>query len=411
MQSLLDRFCRYVRVDTQADEQSTTYPSTPGQLELGKRLTEELKALGLQDAHQDEHGLVFATLPSTVSHSVPVMAWNAHLDTSPETSGRGVQPIIHQNYDGGDIVLPGDPTKVLRVADNPDLARLKGKTIVTTDGTTLLGGDDKAGVAVIMEAAAYLMAHRDLAHGPIRVCFTCDEEIGRGVNHLDLKKLGADVAYTLDGGGVGEVDGETFSADLAVVTLTGVNTHPGYATGKMVNALRLAGLFLDRLPRQILTPETTSGRSGFLHPYRIDGGVAEVVIRILLRDFDTPKLSDKADLLRAAAQLIEAEFPTAKVKVEVTKQYRNMAEGMVKEPRAIPFAEEAMRRVGVEPKRSIIRGGTDGSRLTEMGLPTPNLSTGEHNIHSPLEWVCLEELDVAVRGLVELARVWAERTA
>jgi tripeptide aminopeptidase len=331
------------------------------------------------------------------------------VDTSPETSGRNVKPVVHPSYDGNDIVLPGDPSKVLRVADNPDLAALKGKTIITTDGTTLLGADDKAGVAVIMEAAAQLLKRPEVPHGPIRVCFTCDEEVGHGVDHIDLKKLGAHVAYTLDGGGTGEIDGETFSADLAVVTITGVNVHPGMAKGRMVNAVRLAGLFLDRLPRRCLTPETTSEREGFLHPYRIEGGVPEVSLRILLRDFDTDRLAEKAELLRTTARLVTVEFPQARIDVRVTPQYRNMAEGLAKEPRALEFADEAMRRAGLQPKRAIVRGGTDGSRLTEMGLPTPNLSTGEHNLHSPLEWTCLEEMETAVRVLVELARVWGER--
>ena len=407
--ALLDRFCRYARVDTQADESAGTYPSSPGQLELGRMLVAELHDLGLRDAAQDEHGIVLATLPATVKHPAPAIAWIAHVDTSPETSGRGVKPVVHRNYDGGDLVLPGDPSKVLRPAENSDLARLKGKTIITTDGTTLLGGDDKAGVAVIMEAAGHLAAHPEIPRGPLRVCFTCDEEIGRGVDHVDLKKLGARVGYTLDGGGTGEIDGETFSADLAVVTITGVNIHPGLATGRMVNAVRLAGLFLERLPRLTLAPETTADREGFLHPYRIDGGVPEVKLRILLRDFDTPKLAEKAELLRAAARLLAAEFPAAKIDVQVTPQYRNMAEGLRKEPRALSFAEEAMKRAGLEPKRCIVRGGTDGSRLTEMGLPTPNLSCGEHNLHSPLEWTCLEEMETAVYVLLELAKVWGER--
>jgi tripeptide aminopeptidase len=411
MDTMLDRFCRYVRIDTQADEAATTYPSSTGQLELGRMLRDELQALGLPDAAQDSHGIVLATIPATVKYRAPAMAWNAHVDTSPETSGRNVKPIVHRNYNGADIILPGDPSKVLRPGEHPDLARLTGKTIITTDGTTLLGGDDKAGVAVIMETAAHLLAHPEIAHGPIRVLFTCDEEIGKGVNHVDLKKLNADVAYTLDGGGQGEIDGETFSADLAVVTITGVNIHPGLAKGSMVNAVRLAGMFLDRLPRLVLAPETTADRAGFLHPYRVEGGVAEVKLRILLRDFETPRLTEKAELLRAAAQLLSAEFPRARVDVQVTPQYRNMAEGLVKEPRALLFADEAMRRAGIEPKRCIVRGGTDGSRLTELGLPTPNLSTGEHSIHSPLEWTCLEEMQSAVRVLVELARVWGAEKA
>jgi tripeptide aminopeptidase len=412
MNTLLDRFCRYVRVSTQADEKSVTYPSTPGQLDLGKMLAHELRQMGLRDAEQDEYGIVLATIPATVSPSGPAIAWIAHVDTSPETSGVNVKPIVHANYDGKDIVLPGDPSKVIRVTDTPELATLAGKTIITTDGTTLLGGDDKAGVAVIMEAAAQLIARPEVPHGPIRVCFTCDEEVGHGVDHVDLKKLGALVGYTLDGTGMGEIDTETFSADLATVTITGTNIHPAIAKGKMVNAVRLAGLFLERLPRLVQAPEVTDKREGFLHPYTIEGGVAKVTIRILLRDFDTPRLTERAELLRTAARTVEAEYPTAKIDVSVAKQYRNMADGLVKEPRAVSLAQEAMRRAGLEPKLTIVRGGTDGSRLTELGLPTPNLSTGEHNIHSPLEWTCLEEMAAAVRVLIELARLWGgERTS
>jgi tripeptide aminopeptidase len=407
MNTLLDRFCRYVRIDTTAVENAGTYPSSPGQLELGRMLTEELRACGAHDANQDEHGIVLATIAATVAHEVPVIAWIAHLDTSPETPGHNVRPIIHENYDGRDIVLPGDPSKVIRSSDNPDLLNLKGKTLVTSDGTTLLGADDKAGVAVIMEAAAQLLARPELPHGPIRICFTCDEEIGHGVDHLDLQKLGAVAGYTLDGGGQGEIDGETFSADLAVVTIRGVNIHPAIAKGRMVNALRLAGLFLDRLPRLTQSPETTAEREGFLHPYRIDGGVAEATLRILLRDFETPRLAERAELLRAIAGTITAEYPQASIEVMVTPQYRNMAEGLAKEPRALAFAQEAMRRAGLEPKLTSVRGGTDGSRLTELGLPTPNLSTGEHNLHSPLEWTCVEEMRTAVCVLLELAKVWA----
>jgi tripeptide aminopeptidase len=404
---LLERFCRYVRFDTQANEAASEYPSSPGQLVLARMLRDELRALGLVDAEVDAHGIVMATVPATASLPVPTIAWLAHVDTSPETSGRDIRAIVHRKYDGQDIVLPADPGKVLRAADNPDLVRLKGNTIITTDGTTLLGSDDKAGVAVIMEAAAHLVAHPQLVHGPIRVCFTCDEEVGHGTDHIDLNKLGAQVAYTLDGAGQGEIDVETFSADLAVVTIKGVNTHPSAGKGKMVNAIRLAGAFLERLPFQVLAPETTVEREGFLHPYRIEGGVAEVSLRILLRDFDTAKLVEKEDILRSIARLVTAEFPRAEVDVRVTPQYRNMAEGLAREPRAVAFAEQAMRRAGIEPRRTIVRGGTDGSRLTEKGLPTPNLSTGEHNIHSAFEWTCLEEMGTAVRVLLELAQVWA----
>lgn len=407
MNSLLDRFCRYVRIDTQADEASRTYPSSPGQLELGRLLVRELQEIGLRDAAVDEHGIVMATIPATQTRLAPVIAWIAHLDTSPETSGRNVNPVVHRYYDGGDITLLGDPTKVLRVADNPDLANYHGQTLITTDGTTLLGADNKAGVAVIMEAARHLIEHPEIAHGALRVCFTCDEEIGHGVDHVDLKKLGAVVGYTLDGGAAGEIDTETFSADLAVVTITGINIHPAIARGTMVNALRLAGVFLTRMPWQALSPESTADREGFLHPYRLEGGVGQAALRILLRDFDTEKLKEKADLLRDIARHLQAEHPRAQIDVQVTPQYRNMAEGLAREPRAVEFAEEAMRRAGITPKRAIVRGGTDGSRLTELGLPTPNLFTGEHNLHSPLEWTCLEEMAAAVKVLVELAQVWA----
>lgn len=407
--TLLDRFLRYVRVDTQADEKAAAYPSTPGQLALGALLRDELRAFGLADARQDEHGLVFATIPATVPDA-PAIAFNAHVDTSPETSGKGVDPQVIRHYPGGDIVLPKDPTKVIRVADSPELKELVGKTLVTTDGTTLLGADDKAGVAVIMEAARILASDKSIPHGPVVVVFTCDEEIGKGVLHLDPSMLGgAVVAYTLDGAGSGEIESETFSADAATVTITGANIHPALALGKMTNAVRLAGLFLDRLPKRVLSPETTAGRDGFLHPYTIAGGVGEVAIQFLLRDFDTPKLAEYAELLREVGRQVEREYPAAKVRVDVRRQYRNMRDGIAKEPRAVGFAEEATRRAGLTPTFKSIRGGTDGALLTEKGLPTPNLSTGEHNFHSPLEWTCLEEMEAAVRVVLELCKVWAGR--
>jgi tripeptide aminopeptidase len=408
IEPLLDRFCRYVQIDTRADEQATKYPSTAGQLVLGKMLVEELIALGLKDAAQDEHGIVTATIPATSKRAIPTIAWFAHMDTSPETTGTNVKPIVHRNYDGSDITLPGDPTKVLRPSEFPELTKLLGKTVVTTDGTTLLGADNKAGIAVIMEAAKHLLANPKIEHGPIRICFTCDEEIGHGVDHVDIKKLGAVVGYTLDGMGEGEIEGETFSADKATVTITGVNIHPSIAKGKMVNAIRLAGVFLDHLPRTALAPEVTDGREGFIHPYTIEGGVGRTILHLLLRDFDTPKLAEQAERLRTIAQQLTAEFPMAKVDVEITKQYRNMADGVKKEPRAMQYAIEAMKRAGLEPRIMSIRGGTDGSRLTELGLPTPNLSTAEHNPHSPLEWTCVEEMETAVKVLVELAHVWAQ---
>ena len=345
--TLLDRFCRYVRVDTQAVENAGTYPSSPGQLELGRMVVGELHAMGISDASQDEHGIVMATLAATGRPAAPVIAWIAHFDTSPETSGHNVTPVVHRNYRGGDIVLPVDDTKVIRVSDNPELEKLHGCTLITTDGRTLLGADDKAGLAVIMETAAFLKGHPEIPHGPIRLCFTCDEEVGHGVDHIDLGKLGASVGYTLDGGGAGEIDGETFSADVAVVRINGVNIHPGIAKGRMVNAVRIAGAFLDRLPWLTLSPEMTSNREGFLHPYQIEGGVAAVTIRILLRDFETGALKNHASLLRDAVAGLQAEYPRASIDLHIMAQYRNMAVGLAKEPRALSFAEEAMRRARI----------------------------------------------------------------
>jgi len=405
---LLERFCSYVKIDTQADENSKSYPSSLGQLELGKLLVQELHNIGIIDAYQSEYGLVFGTIPSNLTKNIPTIAWVAHMDTSPETSGKNVNPVIHINYDGTDLVLPKDNSKIIKVSENQELQPLKGKTIITTDGTTLLGADNKSGVAVIMQAAEELIKNPDIKHGNIRVCFTCDEEIGKGVNHLDLKELGAVAAYTLDGSGQGEIDGETFSADLATVIISGRNIHPSIAKNRMTNAIRLAAMFIENLPKTTLSPESTDGMNGFLHPYTINGGVAEVSIKILLRDFNSKKLRDYEKMLKDAGNQIEASFPESKFNILIAKQYRNMADGMAKEPRAIPCAVEAMKLAGLEPKVTSVRGGTDGSRMTEMGLPTPNLSTGEHNPHSPLEWTCLEEMEKAVEVLIQLGQVWAK---
>lgn len=406
--TLLDRFLRYVRIDTQANEKASTYPSSPGQRELGRLLCEELRSFGLPQAEQNEHGLVFATVAATVPEA-PTIAWIAHVDTSPETSGRQVKPQVIRNYGGGDLVLPGDPSKVIRTADNPELANLIGKTIITSDGTTLLGADDKAGVAVIMETCRILCEHPEIPRGPIRIVFTCDEEIGRGVLHLEPEQLGAVAGYTLDGTGAGEIEAETFSADLAIITIAGANIHPAIAKGRMINAIRLAAQFIDRLPQRHYSPETTSGREGFLHPYVIEGGVAQVTIRCLLRDFETPMLTEYAAWLREIGRQIEREYPGSQVRIQIQPQYRNMRDGIAREPRAVAYAVEAVRRVGLEPKLKSIRGGTDGALLTAKGLPTPNLSCGEHNFHSPLEWTCLEEMETAVQVLLELAQVWAGR--
>jgi len=407
MSTLLDRFLSYVRIDTQSAENTGKVPSTEKQLDLCKLLEKECRHMGLQDVSLDQYGIVMATIPSTIPAHLPAIAWLAHVDTSPETSGTNVNPQVIRDYAGGDIVLPGDPTKVLRVTDNPDLAHLIGKTIITTDGTTLLGADDKSGIAVIMTAAKYLMSHPEIPHGPVKLCFTCDEEIGHGVDHLDLKKLNVVCAYTLDGDGQAAIDSETFSADQAIVTVKGINIHPSIAKGKMVNAARILGEFLARLPDNHLSPETTDGREGFIHPYHIEeSGVAEARLRIILRDFETDQLAKHAELLNSIASELKSKHPRAEINVEIHKQYRNMRDGLVLEPRAVTKAVAATWAAGLEPKMTIIRGGTDGSRLTEMGLPTPNLSTGEHNPHSPLEWTCLEEMENCSRVLVELAREW-----
>jgi len=409
MPTLLDRFLRYVKVDTTAVEDAGCYPSSPGQLELGKMLTEELKGLGLDNVSMSGNGIVMGTIPATVDRA-PTIAWFAHVDTSPETTGKGVKPVVHENYDGKDITLTGDTSKVIRTSECPSLAPLAGKTIITTDGTTLLGADDKSGVAIIMTAAAELMSQPELKHGPIRVVFTCDEEIGHGTDKVDLKKVGAVVGYTLDGEDESQIENETFSADLAVITITGKNIHPAIAKGKMINALRVASDFISRLPKDRLAPEATDGRDGFLHPYAINGGVGSVKIRTLLRSFDTAELASEADFLRKRAAAVERDWPGASIEVSVTAQYRNMAEVLKREPRAVDLAANAMRNLGIEPQFASIRGGTDGSRFSEMGLPTPNLSAGMHNFHSPLEFACLEQMEQAVRVLLELAQLWgAER--
>lgn len=409
--TLLDRFLAYARVDTQADEHSATSPSTARQLELCRLLERECRDLGLADVELSPHGVVMATVPAAGAAHAPTIAWVAHVDTSPETSGAGVRPIVHRDYRGDDIVLPADPTRVIRVADNPELAGLIGGTIVTADGTTLLGADDKAGVAVIMTAAARLVDRREVAHGPIRLVFTCDEEIGRGTRHLDVARIGAVCGYTLDGSGRGTIDAETFSADLAVVTVNGVNIHPSIGRGRMVNAVRILGEFLAALPGDRLSPETTAGREGFVHPYQVEGGVARAEARLLLRDFDTGALAAQARLLAEIAADLRRRHPRCTIDVTITPQYRNMREGLAREPRAVALAVAATRAAGMEPVIDVIRGGTDGSQLTALGLPTPNLSTGEHNPHSPLEWTSLEEMEAAVEVLVRLAGLWGRETA
>ncbi len=410
MSTLLDRFCRYVQIETTANEDTTDYPSTPGQLDLSRLLADELKALGLENVTMDEHGIVIGTVPGNVA-GAPTICYCSHVDTSPEFSGKNVKPIVHKNYDGGNIQLPGDSSRVIKPADNPDLEKLKGSTIITSDGTTLLGADDKAGLAAIVTAAAKLMSDPSIPRCPVRVVFTCDEEIGRGTEKLDVAKIDAHVAYTVDGSDEGIVDCETFSADQAIITITGKNTHPGYAKGKMINALRAAAQFIAAMPADTLSPENSNDRDGFLHPYTIEGGVPEVKIKCLLRSFVTAELADQAAILQDVAKQTEAAFPGCKVNVDIRKQYRNMAEALRNEPRAQGLAVQAYRNIGMSPKVGSIRGGTDGSALSEKGLPTPNLSAGMHNYHSPLEWACLEQMEKTVDVLVELATLWSGERA
>ncbi len=405
-QRLLERFLQYVKIDTTAVDDTDNYPSSPGQMVIGKLLVEQMLEMGIADAAQNKYGIVMGTVPGNVD-GAPVVAFNSHVDTSPETTGKDVKPNVIENFDGEDIVLSGDTSKIITANTCTELPGAAGKTIVTTDGTTLLGGDDKAGVAIIMELAAHLLENPEVKRGDIRLLFTCDEEIGRGVNHVDLKQLDATVCYNFDGGGQDDVDAETFSADGAVVTFTGINIHPAIAKDKMVNAMRAAGHFLALLPAD-LSPERTDGRDGFLHPYTIEGGVSSVTVKVLLRDFSTPKLEDHARVLHGVADDVRKRFLNTTVDVEIKPQYRNMGDGLVNEPRAVQYAMEAHQRLGRKPNMTIVRGGTDGSRLTELGLPTPNLSSGQHNIHSPLEWACLDEMLAACEVGVEIVKRWAE---
>jgi len=407
---VLDRFLRYVQIDTQADESSTSYPSTTTQLALLRSLVDELRAIGLDDATIDEYGYVMATIPATTTKpNVPVIGFIAHVDTSPEMPGAGVKPIVHKKWDGADIVLPDAPDAVLRKSEIPALAEQVGHDIVTASGTTLLGADNKAGVAEIVTAAEYLVRHPDVPHGPIRIGFTPDEEVGRGTLHFDVKKFGASCAYTMDGGRRGEVEIESFSADAMTFTFHGFNTHPGYAHRLMVNAIKVAAAFIDSLPQHTLSPETTSEREGFVHPYVVNASVEKTSVRLLVRDFDTWGLAEKERMLEALAQKAVDRHPGSRVEVVREEQYRNMKEVLDTMPQIAEFAEEAVRRAGLEVHRRAIRGGTDGCRLSFMGLPTPNIFAGEHNFHSRLEWVSVQDMEKAVEVIVELARLWEER--
>jgi tripeptide aminopeptidase len=402
---VLERFLRYVQVDTQSDEDSEAYPSTAKQLELGKLLADELREIGLEDVELTEHGYVFATLPGS---SGPTVGLIAHMDTSSDESGTNVKPQVVRDYDGGDIVLPGDPRKVLRASENPILAERKGHDIVTTDGTTLLGADDKAGVAEIMGAVAYLAAHPDVDHAPIRVGFTVDEEVGRGVDYFDIERFGADFAYTLDGSEIGRIDDETFSASEVRIRIEGHSVHPGTSKDKMVNAIKLAAHIVERLPQNDRSPETTEGREGFVHPTRITGTTAEAELRFIARDFDAQRLAEHEQLLRALADEVGAEEPRATVTVTVEESYRNMKEFLDADPAVTEAADEAARRTGLEPWREPIRGGTDGSMLSARGLLTPNIYTGAHQFHSVLEWASVQDMAASAATIVELVKLWAE---
>ena len=409
MTTVLDRFLRYVRYDTQSDEQSQIFPSTDTQLVLLRDLAEELRTLGVADAAVDDHGYVMATIPATTTRAgVPTIGFIAHVDTSPEMSGANVKPIVHTKYDGRDLVLPDDPSAVLTRREIPALESQMGHDIVTASGTTLVGADDKAGVAEIVTAAAFLMAHPEIPHGPVRIAFTPDEEIGRGTKHFDVARFGARCAYTMDGGGRGEFEMETFSADAITVTFHGFNTHPGFAKGRMINAIKLAAAFLERLPRDSMSPETTDDYEGFVHPYIVQAGVERTSVKLIVRDFVTAALADKEALVERLAREAVAAHPGARIDVAIEEQYRNMKEVLDHHPDVVEHAREAIRRAGLEPRTRPIRGGTDGSRLSFMGLPTPNIFAGEHNFHSRLEWVSVQDMEKAVEVIVNLCRVWEE---
>jgi len=407
--TVTERFLRYVVIDTQSDPESATCPSTEKQKDLGRLLTAELKSMGLADAHLDEYGYVYATIPATTPKKVPVICFCSHMDTSPDCTGKNVKPQIVKNYHGGDIVLPADPSQVIRPADHPALNGQIGNDIITTDGTTLLGADNKAGIAEIMDAAQFLIDNPQVKHGTIKILFTPDEEIGRGVDKVDLKKLGADFAYTMDGESAGSIEDETFSADGATITIKGVSTHPGFAKGKMEHAIKIAAAIVERLPKDTCSPETTEGREGFLHPIGISGALEQATLGFIVRDFTEQGLREKEALLVRIVKDVMKDYPRSTWRMEVKEQYRNMKAVIDAHPEMLDYAIEAIRRAGLEPVRSAIRGGTDGSRLSLMGLPCPNIFAGEHAFHSRLEWVSRQDMEKAVQTIVHLAMIWEER--
>jgi tripeptide aminopeptidase len=404
-----ERFLRYVVIDTQSDPASPTCPSTEKQKDLGRLLAAELQAIGLNDAHLDQYGYVYATIPANTDKQVPVICFCSHMDTSPDCTGKDVKPQIVRNYRGGDIVLPGDPTQIIRPGDHPALADQIGNDIVTSDGTTLLGADNKAGLAEIMDAAQFLVHNPQIRHGVIKILFTPDEEIGRGVDMADLKKLGADFAYTMDGETAGHIEDETFSADAATITIEGVSTHPGFAKGKMEHAIKIAAAIVDYLPKTTCSPETTEGREGFLHPISISGALEQATLGFIVRDFTDEGLKEKEALLKSIVKSVMKDFPHSSYRMEIKPQYRNMKRVIDAHPRIVDNAMEAIRRAGLEPVKGSIRGGTDGSRLSFMGLPCPNIFAGEHAFHSRTEWVSVQDMEKAVQTIVHLAMIWEER--
>jgi tripeptide aminopeptidase len=404
-----ERFLRYVVIDTQSDPASPTCPSTAKQKDLGRLLAAELKEMGVADAHLDEHGYVYGTIPASTAKTVPVICFCSHMDTSPDCTGRNVKPQIVKNYQGRDIVLPADPTQVIRADEHPPLRDQIGNDIITTDGTTLLGADNKAGIAEIMDAAQFLIDNPQVKHGTIKILFTPDEEIGRGVDKVDLTKLGADFAYTMDGESAGSIEDETFSADGATITIEGVSTHPGFAKAKMEHAIKIATAIVDRLPKDSCSPETTEGREGFLHPIAISGALEQATLGLIVRDFTEAGLEDKEALLERIVRDVMKDYPRSTYRIDIKQQYRNMKEVIDAHPETVDYAIEAIRRAGLEPVRSAIRGGTDGSRLSFMGLPCPNIFAGEHAFHSRLEWVSRQDMEKAVQTIVHLAMIWEER--
>lgn len=407
--TVTERFLRYVTIDTQSDPNSPASPSTEKQKDLGRVLVAELKAMGVADAHLDDYGYVYATIPANTDKKVPVICFCSHMDTSPDVTGKDVQPQVVKNYRGGDITLPGDTTQVIRFAEHPALKNQIGNDIITTDGTTLLGADNKAGVAEIMDAAHFFINNPDVKHGTIKVLFTPDEEIGRGVDNVDIKKLGADFGYTMDGESAGSVEDETFSADGATITITGVSAHPGYAKGKMEHAIKIAAAIVERLPKEGCSPETTSGKQGFLHPVGIEGALEQATLSFIVRDFTEEGLKEKEILLETIVKDVMKDFPRSTYKFEVREQYRNMKQVIDRHPHILEYAIEAIRRAGLRPMRTAIRGGTDGSRLSFMGLPCPNIFAGEHAFHSRLEWVSRQDMEKAVQTIVHLAMIWEEK--